>query len=103
MSRDQLLTLVKQGDVVVLDVRPRAEFDQGHIPGAVSVPLDELEARLRTLRKRTDVVAYCRGPYCVLAPQAVELLRRRGFRAHRLEDGMPEWRLAGLPVAVGQE
>lgn len=103
VSRDQLLTLVKRGDVVVLDVRPREEFDQGHIPGAVSVPLDELEARLRTLRKRTDVVAYCRGPYCVLAPQAVELLRRRGFRAHRLEDGMPEWRLAGLPVAVGQE
>jgi rhodanese-related sulfurtransferase len=102
VTRDQLLTLVEHGDVVVLDVRPRDEYDQGHIPGAVSVPLAELEARLRTLRKWIEVIAYCRGPYCVLAPQAVELLRGRGFRARRLEDGMPEWRLAGLPVAVGQ-
>jgi len=101
VSREQLLKLMKQGEVVVFDVRPRQEFDQGHIPGAVCVPLHELETRLRTLRKQTQVVAYCRGPYCVLAPQAVELLRGRGFRAHRLEDGMPEWRLAGLPVAVG--
>lgn len=102
VTRDELLRLVKHGDVAVFDVRPREEFDQGHIPGAVSVPLDELTARLRTLPKRTEVVAYCRGPYCVLAPQAVELLRSGGFRARRLEDGMPEWRLAGLPVAVGQ-
>ena len=102
VTRDQLLTLVEHNDVVVLDVRPRDEYDQGHIPGAVSVPLAELEARLRTLRKRIEVIAYCRGPYCVLAPQAVEFLRGRGFRARRLEDGMPEWRLAGLPVAVGQ-
>jgi rhodanese-related sulfurtransferase/DNA-binding transcriptional ArsR family regulator len=103
VSRDALLSLAKRGEVVVLDVRPREEFDQGHIPGAVSVPLDELEARLRTLRRRTEIVAYCRGPYCVMAPQAVDTLRRRGFRARRLEDGMPEWRLAGLPVAVGSE
>jgi len=102
VSREQLLTLMAQGEVVVFDVRPPEEFDQGHISGAVSVPLDELEARLRTLPEGTEVVAYCRGPYCVLAPQAVELLRDRGFRARRLEDGMPEWRLAGLPVAVGQ-
>lgn len=102
VTRDELLRLVKHGDVAVFDVRPREEFDQGHIPGAVSVPLDQLEARLRTLPTRTEVVAYCRGPYCVLAPQAVELLRDRGFHARRLEDGMPEWRLAGLPVAVGQ-
>ena len=103
VSRNELLERIQRGDVVVLDVRPHEEFEQGHIPGAVSVPLEELEARLRTLSRRTEVVAYCRGPYCVFAPQAVELLRDRGFRARRLEDGMPEWRLAGLPVAVGQE
>jgi rhodanese-related sulfurtransferase len=103
VSRDELLRRAKRGDVVVLDVRPRDEFAQGHIPGAESVPLDELAERLRTLKKRTEVVAYCRGPYCVLAPQAVELLRSKGFRSRRLEDGLPEWRLAGLPVAVGQE
>jgi rhodanese-related sulfurtransferase/DNA-binding transcriptional ArsR family regulator len=102
VSREQLLSLMKQGEVVVFDVRPPEEFDQGHIPGAVSVPLGELEARLRSLDKHTEVVAYCRGPYCVLAPQAVQLLHDNGFRARRLEDGMPEWRLAGLPVAVGQ-
>lgn len=101
VSREQLLTLMEQGDVVVLDVRPAEEFDQGHIPGAVSVPLDRLEAQLRSLRKHTEIVAYCRGPYCVLAPQAVQLLHAMGFRARRLEDGMPEWRLAGLPVAIG--
>jgi len=102
VSREQLLNLMEQGEVVVFDVRPPEEFDQGHIPGAVSVPFDQLEARLRSLPEGTEVVAYCRGPYCVLAPQAVELLRDRGFRARRLEDGMPEWRLAGLPVAVGE-
>jgi len=98
VSRDQLLTRMKEGDVVVLDVRPREEFEQGHIPGAVCVPLDELEARLRTLRKRTEVVAYCRGPYCVYADDAVRALRRRGYQASRLEDGYPEWAQAGLPV-----
>jgi rhodanese-related sulfurtransferase/DNA-binding transcriptional ArsR family regulator len=102
VSREQLLTMIQQGEVVALDVRPREEYDLGHIPGAVSIPLGELEARLRSLDKHTDVVAYCRGPYCVLAPQAVQLLHDNGFRARRLEDGMPEWRLAGLPVAVGQ-
>lgn len=102
VSRTELLDRLRRGDVVVLDVRPREEYEQGHVPGAVSVPLDELEARLAALPRRSDVVAYCRGPYCVLAPQAVELLRQRGFRARRLEDGMPEWRLAGLPVAVGE-
>lgn len=101
VSREQLLTLMEQGEVVVLDVRPSDEFDQGHIPGAVSVPLDRLQAQLRSLRKYNEIVAYCRGPYCVLAPQAVELLHHMGFRARRLEDGMPEWRLAGLPVAIG--
>lgn len=103
VSRADLLERAARGEVVVLDVRPHEEYVAGHIPGALSVPLNQLEARLRSLRKRTDIVAYCRGPYCVLAPQAVEVLRSRGYRARRLEDGMPEWRLAGLPVAVGQE
>ncbi|MGH7686252.1 MAG: ArsR/SmtB family transcription factor [Candidatus Dormibacteria bacterium] len=98
ISRGELLARVASADVTVLDVRPRDEFVQGHIPGAVSVPLAELEQRLSSLSGDREVVAYCRGPYCVLAPQAVELLRSRGFRARRLEDGMPEWRLAGLPV-----
>jgi rhodanese-related sulfurtransferase len=103
VNRDELVERAARGDVIVLDVRPREEYAQGHIAGAVSVPLGELEHQLRRLRKRMEIVAYCRGPYCVLAPEAVELLRRHGFRARRLEDGMPEWRLAGLPVAIGQE
>lgn len=101
VSRAELLARVASADVTVLDVRPHEEFVQGHIPGAVSIPLADLEQRLESLSRQTEVVAYCRGPYCVLAPQAVELLRARAFRARRLEDGMPEWRLAGMPVAVG--
>lgn len=102
LTRDELGRRAADGDLVVLDVRPRDEYEQGHIPGSISVPLDELADRLRTLRRNAEIVAYCRGPYCVLAPQAVEVLRRHGFQARRLEDGMPEWRLAGLPVAVGE-
>lgn len=102
LTRDELGRRAEDSDLVVLDVRPREEFEQGHIPGSFSVPLDELADRLRTFRRNAEIVAYCRGPYCVLAPQAVEVLRRHGFRARRLEDGMPEWRLAGLPVAVGE-
>ena len=103
VTRAELLARVKRDDVVVLDVRPPEEFAAGHIPGAVSVPLDQLEQRLGSLPRDAEIVAYCRGPYCLLAPRAVELLRERGFRARRLEDGLPEWRLAGLPVAVGEE
>ena len=103
VSREDLLARARTGDVVILDVRPPEEFAAGHIPGAVSAPLGGLEARLRRVPKDAEIVAYCRGPYCVLAPQAVELLRKKGFRARRLRDGMPEWRLAGLPVAVGEE
>jgi rhodanese-related sulfurtransferase/DNA-binding transcriptional ArsR family regulator len=89
---------------VVLDVRPPEEFTAGHIPGAVSVPPDELSARLQGLSAAGEVVAYCRGPFCVYADDAVRALsRRRGVRPRRLEDGFPEWRLAGLPVAVGDE
>lgn len=103
VRRAQLLRLVAAGEVVVFDVRPREEYEAGHIPGARSVPLDELDARLVGLPSEVEVVAYCRGPYCVLAPQAVKECRARGLRARRLEDGFPEWRLAGLPVAVGGE
>jgi len=101
VSRTELLARVRAGDVVVLDVRPPEEFDAGHIPGAISLPLEHLEARLDELDPAVEVVAYCRGPLCLLAPQAVATLRERGRRAHCLEDGMPEWRQAGLPVAVG--
>jgi rhodanese-related sulfurtransferase len=100
---DELMARVDSGDVVVLDVRPVEEYLAGHIPGALSVPLDQLDAALSRLRKRSEIVAYCRGPFCVLAPQAVERLRETGFRARRLAGGLPEWRLAGLPVAVGVE
>jgi rhodanese-related sulfurtransferase/DNA-binding transcriptional ArsR family regulator len=103
VSRTELVERAARGDVVILDVRPAEEFAAGHIPGALSVPLDQLEVALSRLPKRARIVAYCRGPYCVLAPQAVERLRSRGFNARRLVDGMPEWRLAGLPVAVGEE
>jgi rhodanese-related sulfurtransferase len=88
---------------VVLDVRPAAEFLAGHVPGAVSVPPNELAGRVRRLPKDSDVVAYCRGPFCIYADDAVRALRRRGLRAVRLVDGFPEWRRAGLPVAVGDD
>jgi rhodanese-related sulfurtransferase len=103
MTREELWRRVRSGEVIVLDVRPRVEFDAGHIPGAVSIPLDELEARLDELSANREIVAYCRGPYCVLAPRGVEVLRATGRDAHRLEDGFPEWRIAGLPVEVGNQ
>ena len=99
----ELLERARHRGVVVLDVRPPDEYASGHIPGAISVPLEELEDRLASLPRDVEIVAYCRGPYCLLAPRAVELLRERGFHARRLEDGFPEWRLAGHPVAVGGE
>ena len=102
VSRQTLLERLGRGDVTVLDVRPPEEFAAGHIPGARSVPLPELERRLDELPRDVEVVAYCRGPYCVLAPEALGILRAAGFRARRLEDGFPEWRLAGLPVEVGE-
>jgi rhodanese-related sulfurtransferase len=89
--------------VVVLDTRPAGEYAAGHIAGAVSVPVDELQRRLKQLPKSKEYVAYCRGPYCVYADRAVELLRARGRRARRLVEGFPEWRAAGLPVAQGPE
>ena len=100
VSRRELEARLKAGDIVVLDVRPAVEYEAGHIPGARSVPVSELR-RLRSLAKETEIVAYCRGPYCVYADEAVRQLRRRGFAAKRLEDGYPEWKRAGLPIAVG--
>ena len=90
-------------DVVVLDVRPAVEYEAGHIAGALSVPIDELQRRLRELPDDTDVVAYCRGPFCVYADDAVRALSRRGFRAARLEDGFPEWARASMPVEIGTQ
>jgi rhodanese-related sulfurtransferase len=103
LTREELVARTGRGKVVILDVRPAAEFIAGHIPGALSVPLDQLDAALARLPRRAEIVAYCRGPYCVLAPQAVERLRANGYKARRLADGLPEWRLAGLPVAAGAE
>lgn len=94
----ELLQRVREGRVTVLDVRPIEEFRAGHIAGAVSVPLRELKARIKEIPRSREIVAYCRGPYCVLAVQAVEMLRKAGLKAHRLLEGFPDWRAAGLPV-----
>jgi len=94
----ELLERAKKGLVTVLDVRPAAEYAAGHIPGAINVPLEKLESFLSKLPKRKEVVAYCRGPYCLMSFEAVEKLRKKGWRARRLENGLPEWRAAGLPV-----
>jgi ArsR family transcriptional regulator len=99
VSRRQLAQRVKDGLVTVLDVRPEDEFAAGHLPRAVNIPLGALARRLDELPKGREVVAYCRGPYCVLAFEAVALLRKHGFTVRRLEDGFPEWQAAGLPVA----
>lgn len=100
VTRGELEERLRAGDTVVLDVRPVAEFEAGHIAGARSVPVGELR-RLRSLSKDIEIVAYCRGPFCVYADDAVRLLRRRGFNARRLEDGYPEWKRAGLPIVAG--
>ncbi len=101
VGREELLRRIDTGDVVVLDVRPVEEFTAGHIRGALSIPLEELSARLDKLPADVEIVAYCRGPYCVLAPQSIELLHANGRRARRLEGGFPEWQAAGLPVEQG--
>jgi len=100
VGREELVARLERGEVVVLDVRPSPEFEAGHISGARSTPAAELRRHLRALPPGAEVVAYCRGPYCVLADEAVRELSRRGFRARRLIEGFPEWKRAGLPVAV---
>jgi rhodanese-related sulfurtransferase/DNA-binding transcriptional ArsR family regulator len=94
----ELRRLVKEGEVTLVDVRPRAEYDAAHIPGALSIPVSELKRRLSELPKKKEVIAYCRGPYCVYSVEALSILRSKGYRARRAEDGLPEWRAAGWPV-----
>lgn len=101
VAREELLQRLRAGAVTVLDVRPEDEFALGHLPGALNIPLRALEARLSELDPSQEIVAYCRGPYCVLSYEAVAALRARGFKVRRLEDGLPEWRAAGLPVVTG--
>lgn len=98
LSRADLLARLHDGLVTVLDVRPEDEFARGHLPSAVNIPVSELERRLSELPRDREVIAYCRGPYCILSFDAVAALRTRGFRVRRLEDGFPEWKAAGLPV-----
>jgi DNA-binding transcriptional ArsR family regulator/rhodanese-related sulfurtransferase len=99
----ELLKRARSKQVVILDTRPASEYIAGHIPGALSIPVDDLQRRLRELARTKEYVAYCRGPYCIYADQAVEILRANGRRARRLVEGFPEWRLSGFPVSDGTE
>jgi rhodanese-related sulfurtransferase/DNA-binding transcriptional ArsR family regulator len=98
VSREELVSLLRGGMVTVIDVRPEHEFGLGHLPGAMNIPLNELKKRLSRLPKNQEIVAYCRGPYCVLSFEAVALLRAKGYRVRRLVDGFPEWKAAGLEI-----
>jgi ArsR family transcriptional regulator len=98
VSRSELLARMRKGEIQLLDVRPEDEFVLGHLPGAINIPLDRLKKKLSSLDSRTEIIAYCRGPYCILSYEATAILRRRGFSVRRLEDGLPEWRAAGFPV-----
>jgi rhodanese-related sulfurtransferase/DNA-binding transcriptional ArsR family regulator len=102
ITRDELASRLQRRNVVVIDVRPTPEYTAGHIPGARSLPPDEVRRHLRTIPKDAEIVAYCRGPFCVYADDVVRSLRRRGIRARRLEDGFPEWKRAGHEIAVGE-
>lgn len=102
VNHRELTALLKSGEALVLDVRPPEEYEAGHIPGAVNIPIQSLPQRLTELPRGKEVVAYCRGPYCMLAVEAVKRLRKRGYRARRFEDGFPEWKSEGRPVAVGK-
>jgi rhodanese-related sulfurtransferase/DNA-binding transcriptional ArsR family regulator len=102
VARDALVKRVRKGQVIVLDVRPVEEYRAAHIPGAISIPIQELKRRLSELPKGQEIVAYCRGPYCVFSDQAVELLRAKGFQASRLDEGILDWRRRGLRIAVGE-
>lgn len=98
VSQEMLLSRIKDGIVTVIDVRPAEEFSAGHLPNAINIPLDYLDQEIQNLFEKSEVVAYCRGPYCLLAFEAVDQLRSKGINARRLEDGFPEWELAGLPI-----
>ena len=99
VSRDELLAGLASGEVALLDVRPEEEYEAGHLPEAINIPLEQLEDMLGQLPKDREIVAYCRGPYCVLSHEAVQRLRQLGYRVRRFEEGYPEWKAAGLPVA----
>jgi len=101
VDREELLERVRRKSVTVIDVRPPEEYEAGHIPGALSIPLKKLQSRLAEIPKDRQIVAYCRGPYCVLAVKAVDILRSQGYKAIRLEDGVPDWRARGFKVATG--
>jgi rhodanese-related sulfurtransferase len=103
VSMQELLKRARSADVIILDTRPASEYAAGHIAGAISVPVDELQRRLRQFPKNREYVAYCRGPYCVYADRAVEILRSKGRRAQRLLEGFPEWKAAGFPVETGRQ
>ncbi len=98
ISRDELLKRANKGTITVLDVRPEQEFESGHLPSAINIQLSELKNEIKRLPRKKEVVAYCRGPFCILAFEAVKQLRSNGYKARRLEDGFPEWKLDGLPV-----
>ena len=101
LKRDELLQRVQYGEVIVVDVRPGIEYESGHLPNAINIPFSMLEDELKKLPKNKEIIAYCRGPYCLLSFDAVARLREKGFKARRLEDGFPEWKLSGLPVEQG--
>lgn len=101
VDRKTLLARAKREEVIVIDVRPRDEYESAHLPYAISLPLSELKAKLKQLPKSKEIVAYCRGPYCLMAVEAVQLLKRRGFKAIRLDDGVREWKSAGFPIQRG--
>jgi rhodanese-related sulfurtransferase/DNA-binding transcriptional ArsR family regulator len=101
VSFEELRRRMRERDVTVIDVRPEEEFRSGHIPGALSIPVGQLKRRLAEIPKKREVVAYCRGPYCVYSVEAVGILRKHGYRARRADEGLPEWRAGSLPIAVG--
>lgn len=100
VTMDELIKKIEAGKITILDVRPEAEFNSGHIANAVSIPIDQLPKRLKELPKRNEIITYCRGPFCVYADEAVALLNKAGYKAIRLEEGFPDWQLEGLPIEV---
>ena len=102
ITLDELRRRLREGDVTVVDVRPEEEYRAGHIPGALSIPVAQMKRRLAEIPKRREIVAYCRGPYCVYSLEAVEILRKHGYRARRADEGLPDWRASGFPIAAGE-